>query len=109
MTLEKLKELLDTTRLPVAYRQWAVGQVPKLPYILYYAKSDNNFLADNEVYVPGDEIVIELYSNMRNVLEERKIEKILNDHKIPFSWYESYLDSERMNLKAYEITIKGEI
>lgn len=105
MTLEELKVLLDETGLPVGYHQWAVGQVPKLPYILYYAKSDNNFFADNEVYLASAEIVIELYSNLKNVLEERKLEKLLNDNKIPFTWYESYLNSERMNLKAYEITI----
>ena len=50
MTLPELKALLMTLGLPVAYLQWAVGQVPELPYILYYSDEDNNFFADDLVY-----------------------------------------------------------
>ena len=87
MTLAELKTKLDTLKLPVSYRQWSIGQAPKLPYLLYYAQSDNNFEADNTVYFQQNEVVL------------------LNEIKIPFSWYESYLESEKMFLRAYEITI----
>lgn len=105
MTLEELKTKLDTLKLPVSYRQWSIGQAPKLPYLLYYAQSDNNFEADNKVYFQQNEVVIELYTNTKNILVEQKLKSLLNEIKIPFSWYESYLESEKMFLRAYEITI----
>lgn len=106
MDINVLKTTLDSTGLPVAYHHWAVGQVPKLPYILYYEKSDNNFNADNHSYYSdSSNIVIELYSNTKNKLEESKLEKLLDENQLFFSWYESYLDSEKMFLRAYEITL----
>ncbi|BDQ53375.1 hypothetical protein EfsSVR2330_08860 [Enterococcus faecalis] len=105
MTLKELKQLLDQMELPISYREWQPGQVPELPYLLYYENTSNNFFADNEVYCKQTEIVIELYTNTKNIREENKLEELLNTAKIPFDTYETYLSSEQMYLKAYEITI----
>ena len=47
MTLPELKKVLNTLGLPLAYLKWAPGQVPELPYILYYADEDIGFYADD--------------------------------------------------------------
>ena len=44
MTLPELKDKLKTLNLPIAYRCFAVGQVPELPYIVYYVDEDIGFL-----------------------------------------------------------------
>ena len=67
MTLPELKTLLMTLGLPVAYLQWAVGQVPELPYILYYSDEDNNFFADDLVYSEGCAVTVEVYSQNRDL------------------------------------------
>lgn len=105
MTLEELKSILDKTGLKVAYRQWAMGQVPDLPYLLYYVDEEIGFKADNKVYTKNKAITIELYSNLKNEREEKKLETLLDDNKIIYEVYESYLDSEKMYLRAYEINI----
>ena len=50
MTLPDLKGILKELNLPIAYRCFAPGQVPALPYIVYYADEDVAFYADDIVY-----------------------------------------------------------
>lgn len=105
MTLPELKKKIDTLGLPVAYHCFAVGQVPKLPYIVYYADEDNGFYADDTVYYEGYAVTIEVYSEQKNLELESKVKKLLNDNQLPYGSYESFLESEDMYLKAYEINI----
>ena len=105
MTLPELKALLGTLKLPITYHHWAVGQVPPLPYILYYADEDNNFYADDQVYFEGYAVTIEIYSKEKNLELETKVKELLNNNKIPYGSYEDFLDTENMYLKAYEINI----
>ncbi|MFV0527761.1 MAG: hypothetical protein ACK5MN_03425 [Lachnospiraceae bacterium] len=105
MTLGELKTLLDTTELKVAYHHWKAGGAPPLPYILYYEDSDLGFKADNVNYMPVKSTTIELYSQTKDVANEAKIEQILADNKLSYEAYESYLETEDMYLRAYEITL----
>lgn len=105
MTLGELKNILDQTGLKVGYRQWATGQAPALPYLLYYIDEENGFKADNQIYAKNKSVTIELYSNLKNVREEEKLENLLDQNKLVYEVYESYLDSEKMYLRAYEINI----
>lgn len=105
MTLPELKKLLDTLGLPIAYHCFAVGQVPELPYIVYYADEDNNFIADDTVYFEGYGVTIEVYSKAKDLKLEAKVKKLLNDNQLSYDSYGSFLDSENMYLKAYEINI----
>ncbi|MGM0284889.1 MULTISPECIES: hypothetical protein [unclassified Enterococcus] len=105
MKLPELKSLLDKMNLPISYREWQPGQVPELPYLLYYEKSTSNFLADNTVYCKKTDFVVELYTNTKNIREENRLEELFIKAKLPFESYETYLSSEQMYLKAYEITI----
>ena len=105
MTLPELKKMLDTLGLPVSYRCFAPGQVPELPYIVFYADEDVGFYADDVVYYEECAVTIEVYSDKKDLGLESKIKKLLNDNQLPHESYESFLDSENMYLKAYEINI----
>lgn len=105
MTLPELKKKIDTLGLPVAYYCFAPGQVPELPYIVYYADEDVGFYADDIVYYEECAVTIEVYSTQKDLQLETKIKKLLNDNQLPYESYESFLDSENMYLKAYEINI----
>ena len=105
MLLTELKQLLDQMNLPISYREWKPGKVPELPYLLYYENSSDNFYADNEVFLKKTDVIIELYTNTKNIREENKLEELLSTNKIPFDTYETHLSSEQMYLKAYEINI----
>ena len=105
MTLPELKDKLKSLNLPIAYRCFAVGQVPELPYIVYYADEDIAFYADDIVYHEGYAATIEVYTEKKDMELEKKVKQLLNDNGLPYESYESFLDSENMYLKAYEIEI----
>ena len=49
MTLQKLRELLETLGIPVKYRAFKVGEAPNLPYIIFYKEDNQGTLkADNQ-------------------------------------------------------------
>ena len=105
MTLPELKDKLKTLDLPIAYRCFVVGQVPELPYIVYYVDEDIGFYADDTVYYEGCAVTIEVYTDQKDLQLEKKVKQLLNDNQLPCESYESFLDSENMYLKAYEIDI----
>ena len=105
MTLPELKALLDSTGIPVTYYQWGEGKAPDLPYIVYYADEDVGFCADDRVYSEEIGVTIEVYSNQKDLNLEAQMKDILNNNNLPYESYESYLDDEKMFLKAFEINI----
>lgn len=105
MTLPELKTQLDTLGLPVGYKQWPVGKAPVLPYVLYYADEDNEFYADDTVYTDGYAVTIEVYTNKKDLNLEKQVKDLLKSNQLMYHSYESFLDTENMFLKAYEIDI----
>ena len=105
MTLPELKDQLKSLNLPIAYRCFAVGQVPELPYIVYYADEDIGFHADDIVYYEEYAVTIEVYTGQKDLQLEKKVKELLIENGLPYESYESSLDSENMYLKAYEIEI----
>ena len=89
----------------VAYRQFRTGQAPALPFMVYYVENSNNFLADNKVYLAKQNVVVELYSENKDVTSEGVVEKLFNDNDIPWRKFEDYIDSEHMYMITYEVTI----
>lgn len=103
MTLEALKDLLETTGFPVAYRAWEEGAAPPLPYLCYLVAYSNNFAADGVVYCPIDHIQVELYTKTKDPGAEAKVETALAS----FVWEktETYIDTERCYQILYEIEV----
>lgn len=105
MTLPELKEILEALNLPIAYYQWMPGEVPSLPYIVYYIDEDIGFMADDIVYHEGKAVTIEVYSDKKDLKLEQETKDLLNKNGIAYKTYESFLEQEDMFLKAYEIII----
>ena len=103
MTLKELNELLETTGLPVAYREWPDEKAPPLPFICYLVVYSNNFGADNTVYYPINHIQIELYTELKDPVSEGKVEKALSS----FYWEktEEYINTEQCYQIIYEIEV----
>ncbi|MHC5250473.1 hypothetical protein [Enterococcus sp. LJL90] len=106
MTLTELRTLLDSMAIPVRYRAFKVGEVPDLPYILFYVESNEGTLkADNHNYAKIRSVTIELYSEEKDSELEGKLEAVFDSNKIEYDSYESYLNTEDMYEVAYEIVI----
>ncbi len=103
MSLEELKDLLDTTDLPVSYRAFPAGKAPSLPYICYLCSYSNNFTADDRVYQKITHINVELYTREKRPDLEGKLETVLAD--LCWEKAEEYLDDEKCYEIIYEIEV----
>lgn len=103
MTLEDIKNLLEGTGLPVAYRAFPESRAPELPFICYLSPGTNNFAADDTVYLEIDQITVEFYTQYRDPETEGKVEAALSS----FFWDKdiNYIDSERCYQITYEIEV----
>lgn len=100
MTLQQLKEILDQTGYPVAYNHFS--SEPTVPFIVYRLPTSDNFFADGAVYHDVDNIEIELYTDKKDLTAEKKLEDLLKTNELPFQYYESWIESEKLLQKLYE-------
>lgn len=105
MTIQELKTILDRTGVSFAYRKWKAGEVPLLPYGVYYAGPNSPFAADGVVYFSSQQYSLELYSRDKDPELEARVEAVLTEAGIFFEKDEEYLENEHMNEIIYEIEV----
>ncbi|MEH7220214.1 hypothetical protein [Bacillus toyonensis] len=105
MTLSELIKILEATGYPVAYSHFTAtptNPVPALPYICFLVDGSANLMADNKVYHKINDLNIELYTTKKDLVAEAKLEKVLDDHEIPYDSYGIFIESEKLFQKIYE-------
>lgn len=107
MTYQEIYEMLDgiSPDIPVTYYQWNEGEVPSLPYIVFYYPSRDDFSADNINYAKITQLNIELYTDNKDFDLECMVEEALTNADIYYSKEEQYIQDERM----YEILYTTEV
>lgn len=101
----EFKSELEKLDIPIQYRAFASGQAPELPYLIFYENDSDNVFADNHNYYDVLNIVCELYTDNKDIELETKLQKLFYDTEIQYNSTETYIDSENMYLKAYDIVI----
>ena len=101
--LEKIKKLLESTGLPVAYGFFPEAEAPHLPILVYQSVYSNNFSADGIVYQDFTHIQIDLFTELKEPETEDKVENTLSS----FFWEktEEYDDAEKIYRITYEIEV----
>ncbi|MGW5982873.1 hypothetical protein ACWFOP_21035 [Bacillus mycoides] len=105
MTLGELTKILEATGYPVAYSHFTAtpgNSVPAPPYICFLVDGSANLMADNKVYHKINNLNIELYTIRKDLVAEAKLEKVLDDHEIPYDSFETFIESEKLYQKFYE-------
>lgn len=108
MKLEELKTILEATGFPVAYSHFIEAEnapVPDLPFICYLVVYSGNFNADNKVYKQIQTVQIELYTDKKDLESENQVETVLDSNEIPYATTETYIDSEQLYQKIYEVRL----
>ena len=101
----EFKSELEKLGIPVQYRAFQVGQAPELPYLIFYENDSDNIFADNSNWFDVLNVVCELYADEKDIELETKLQKLLYDLEIEYNSTETYIDSENMYLKAYDVQI----
>jgi hypothetical protein len=103
VTLSELREILDETGFPVAYSHFSTP--PSFPYICYLTTYSSNVFADDVVLHEIDNIQIELYTNKKDLVAEKKVKEVLNQYQLPYETTETYIETERIYQKIYEVSL----
>ena len=104
--MEEFYSKLCELGLPVTYRQWEEGNVPSLPYIVYYSTGKNPWYADNTTYYSTNVITVELYTDDKDLKTEALLESFFNSQKITLSdVYETFWDDEHLHEVSYEFEL----
>ena len=105
MTIENLVEMLQEMEIPFAYDHFAEGESPEPPFICYLLPGSNNFAADGKVYFKINQVRIELYTDSKDLVVERKVEMVLDESGIFYNKSEVWIQSE----KLYEVLYSFEV
>lgn len=113
MQFKDIKDLLNTSGLPVTYYSWPEDDprhpVPQLPYIVWYLPGTENMAADDHVYQQIHTLNIELYTETKDFAQEMALEAILDGAFLVWDKTETYIDTEHMYQVLYtmEVLIDG--
>lgn len=108
MEISEFVDVLKATGYPVAYyafRNTESSTIPEPPFIVYTIVSTENLHADNQTYMKVYDIEIELYTDTKDFDTEKALEQTLYENKIPWESYETYIDSEKLYQKIYEVRL----
>ena len=104
--MSEFYEGLKSIGLPVTYEAWEKGNVPDLPYLVYYQTGRNPFYADNENYYATNLVTVELYTDYKDIELEASLEAFFNAQNITLSSIdETFWTDEHLYEVAYEFEI----
>lgn len=108
MALAELNTILKATGYPVAYSHFTVtdtNPAPNPPFITYLVAYSSNMFADNKVYKKIDNVQVELYTNKKDLEVEKRLEDLLDSNEITYESTETWIESEKLFQKIYEIGV----
>ena len=108
MTYSQVAAMLEETELPVAYDHFAEGESPPPPFICYLYPSNRPFGADNIVYHQFHDLHIEVYTDFKDPILEKRVETLLTDHDLFFEKSEVWIEDEKMYEVLYTVVIDVE-
>ena len=99
MTLTDLVTRLESTGLPVAFREFLEEDLPALPYITYSVGDTDIFFADGVPYFMGSRIDVVVHSKIKDLALEALLRRSLG--ACIAGWQEDANDAE----DEYQYTI----
>lgn len=105
MTYREVKTMVESIGLPFAYYQFTADTAVAPPFICFYFDESDDEPADNMNWVKIRTLYIELYTDEKDFELESTVEAVLAANDQFFTRSETYLDSERMMMVAYEMQV----
>ena len=106
--MDKILSILNALGIPFAYDHFAQGESPDPPFICYLIPGTNNFSADGVAYYKINQFNIELYTYLKDLSLERKIEEALDEASIFYNKSETWIESESLYEVLYTFEMEGE-
>lgn len=106
--MDKILSILKGLGIPFAYDHFAQGESPDPPFICYLIPSSDNFSADGLAYYKINQYNIELYTDLKDLSLERKLEEALDEASIFYNKSETWIESESLYEVLYTFEMEGE-
>lgn len=106
MDLAELNTALKATGYPVAYSHFKKEITP--PYIVYLFAYSSDLIADNVNYQEISNFQVELYTAIKDLAAEKKVQDKLKELSLPYQKSETWIESEQLFQILYEIQLIGE-
>lgn len=104
MKLSEFADILEQAGLPVTYKAFREGNVPSLPYLVYFESLPSITGADNQASYKIRAVTVELAFERKNEDLEERLEELWNEHKLFYNVQEeNFIESERLFVKFYEV------
>jgi hypothetical protein len=111
MTNAEIIQALESIGFPVAYSHFVStpeNPAPPPPFITVQFAYSNDVMADNLNYVEVSNYQIELYTAIKDVSAEKRVQNKLKELRLPYSKTGTWLDDEKLFQTIYEVQIIGE-
>lgn len=105
MTKEQIEQMLDEVGLSYEYDHFTTHNWIEPPFLVWRIPGTDNFYSDGIAYVKIDILNIELYSDVKDWDNEKKVEDILEKYGIAYQKTGEYLESEKMYEVLYEMEV----
>lgn len=105
MTYQDIANIVAEIGLSYAYYQFPVNEAPSLPYVVYFYPNRDDFVADNSNYGRVESCVIELYTETKDLEQERAVETVLDKYHLVYDKNESFINKENMYESYYEFEV----
>ncbi|MGT2829604.1 hypothetical protein [Streptococcus hillyeri] len=104
MKLSEFAEILEQAGLPVTYHAYQEGNVPDLPYLVYFESNPIVSAADNTVNHQIKSVVVELAFEKKDEDSEERLEELWSSHELFFeAQEETFIETERLYVKPYTV------
>ena len=105
MTYQNVATMVASIGVPYAYYQFPEGTEQPTPFVCFYFDGSNDLFADDKNYQKIRPLTIELYTDNKDFTLEATVESILSSNGLTYARSESWIDSERMNMVAYTMSV----
>ena len=105
MTHQEVMAMVDEMGMESAYDHFAEGDAPEPPYVVFLYPKAHNFAADGKVYFKVNRLNIELYTDLKDVELEQRVEAVLDSHGIFYAKSEVWIREEGLYEVLYEMEV----
>lgn len=109
MTRAEVAAMVAGIGPPAAYYQFDEGTAEAPPFITYYYLGRDDVFADDRNYSALANLVVELYTDAKDVDTEQAVETALQAAGMTYTTTETTIDSEKLYMVAYnmEVNLNG--
>lgn len=95
--------------IPFAYHDFRSnkGDMPEYPYCMWYCSGSDNFGADNVTFAEMPTVIIELYTEVKDLAAEKRIKSALTSAGLYYDTTESDLEEDSVHIVYFTVPLMG--